>query len=61
MRLLTNPKVQKELKLNGAQVENVASLAKDVAAKGRCGRSLSLKPCRNPSGVRRCRCIMTAV
>jgi hypothetical protein len=33
--LLTNRSVQKELKLDEAQVEKVASLAKDVAARGR--------------------------
>jgi hypothetical protein len=58
--LLTNRSVQKELKLNGAQVENVASLAKDVAAKGRAA-ALEFKALPDSERREKMQVLMTAV
>jgi hypothetical protein len=58
--LLTNRSVQKELKLNGAQVEIVASLAKDVAAKGRAA-ALEFKALPDSERREKMQVLMTAV
>jgi hypothetical protein len=58
--LLTNRSVQKELKLDGSQVEKVASLAKDVGAKGRAA-ALDLKPLPDSERREKMHVLMTAV
>jgi hypothetical protein len=58
--LLTNRSVQKELKLDEAQVEKVASLAKDVAAKGRAA-ALEFKALPDSERREKMHALMTSV